>query len=172
MRIQRALRDVVELRCAAREAANARQLDRIERIAQRRREDLDETVPKTRAAEALGVSVTTLDKWVARGKLPAARHGGSGRVEVPTEAVLELAEEVQQLREAGRRRGLLAEALRLVDQRRRGPAIGMPGYFPDPLRDRRRDFEQLSAAERVVQAIHLSRTATRIAAAAAARKSG
>jgi hypothetical protein len=90
---------------------------------------------------------------------------------VPTEAVLELAEEVQQLREAGRRRGLLAEALRRLEERNRRPAMGTPGYFPDPSRDLRRDFEQLSAAERIIQTIRLSRTATRIAAASA-RKSG
>jgi hypothetical protein len=177
-RIEGALQDVLDLRLAAHGAADERR-QRLEAVARRRRQELGQSVPKGKAAAVLGVSVTTLDKWIERGALPVVRRAGSARVEVEADALLELAVEVQRLRDAGRRRGLLAHALRRlgwsVPLRRADPAktpepaaMGMPGYFPDPLRGWRADFEGSTAADRVAQAISLSRTATRIAAAAKA----
>jgi len=163
--IEGALRDVVDLRVAAQEATSKRQRERIEGVARRRRSELGMSVPKTRAADVLGVSVTTLDKWIERGALPVVRRRDSARSELETGAVLELAVEVAHLREGGQRRGVLAGAVQRLEQRR--DAMGTPGYFPDQARERKADFETLTAAERVAQAISLSRTATRIAAAVA-----
>jgi hypothetical protein len=49
--------------------------------------------------------------------------------------------------------------------------MGTPGFFPGQTEDRRREFMLMTPAERVAEGIALSRSATRIAAAAAlARK--
>jgi hypothetical protein len=44
--------------------------------------------------------------------------------------------------------------------------MGEKGWFPDHTAERRADFARTTPAERVAEAIELSRTATRIAAAA------
>jgi hypothetical protein len=46
----------------------------------------------------------------------------------------------------------------------RRATMGLPGYFPDHALERRADFQRLTAAERIRQAIRLSRAITRIAA--------
>lgn len=45
--------------------------------------------------------------------------------------------------------------------------MGAPGFFPDHALERREEYPRFTPAERVAQAIRLSRVATRIAAAAA-----
>jgi hypothetical protein len=167
--IGRALRDAVDLRALADASAEGVLRSRLDEVARRRIEDVGPSVPKTRAAELLGVSLTALERWVERGAVPVVRSARSSRTEIETEAVVDLAVEVNSLREAGQRRGLLATALeRRAAQARRTqpPAMGTKEFFPDQRGERRRDFELLSAGERVAQAVELSRTGTRIAAAA------
>jgi hypothetical protein len=169
--IERALRDAVELRVLARTATDGRTAVQLAAIARRRADDIGRSVPKSQAARVLGVSLTTLDKWVARGALPVLRHGSSSRDELQTESVIELADHVQALREGGLERALIAAAIARRDAARveaKRPTMGAPDFFPDEHLRRWEDLA-LSAGERVAQAIELSRTATAIAAAAASR---
>jgi DNA-binding transcriptional MerR regulator len=71
------------------------------------REDLDPTMSKSQAAQVIGVSVPTLDKWIARGLLPVQR-AESGRPRVMRDPVLALAGQVDDLRRAGQDRHLIA----------------------------------------------------------------
>jgi hypothetical protein len=49
---------------------------------------------------------------------------------------------------------------------RRAPKMGEKGWFPDHTAERRAEFARKTPAERVAEAIELSRAATRIAARA------
>jgi excisionase family DNA binding protein len=69
------------------------------------------TYSKAEAAHLLDVSTTTLEKWIAQGKLPVVRVREYKRDRVPARPLLRLAGEVKELRRLGRRRGLLVEAL-------------------------------------------------------------
>ena len=80
-------------------------------------------VPKAVAARVLGVSTNTLDKWIARGRVPTAASN-SGRQVVALEPLVELAAEVAQLREAGHTDGLLSAAIIELDQKN-------PAYLRD-----------------------------------------
>jgi DNA-binding transcriptional MerR regulator len=154
--VERALADVVELRTLAQASSDPSLRARLDQIADRRSE---ESVPKTRAAQALGVSLNALDKWIRRGAIPVERRASSSRQEVQTRAVVDLAVEIRGLRETGRTSALLATALA-----RMAAPMGARGFFPDQARERRRELRLLTPAERVAQAIKLSRSATRIAA--------
>jgi phage terminase Nu1 subunit (DNA packaging protein) len=168
--IERALSDAVELRALARASPDASLRSRLGQIARRRCEDIGPSVPKLRAAQVLGVSLTALDKWIERGAIPVRRRSSSSRQEVDTDAVIDLAVEIRALRATGRTRALLATALARLnpaDERNPAAAMGTRGFFPDQAEERRREFALLTPGERVAQAITLSRSATRIAAAAA-----
>jgi hypothetical protein len=57
-------------------------------------------------------------------------------------------------------------------QVRRQVPMGLPGFMPDHAQERRADYLRSTPAQRLAEAINLSRTATKLAAAgAAARKS-
>lgn len=164
------MRDVVDLRVALR--ARTPWLERVESVARRRRAELDQTVPKRRAAEQLGVSVPTLDRWIKRGRIPTRQRSETGREELVTAPLLELAVEVELLRISGVRHPLRQAIARVEERDRtrgvtRGLPMGVPGFYPDQRLDRRRDFETLTAAERVTQAIELSKVGTRLAVAGA-----
>jgi hypothetical protein len=165
--IERALRDAVELRALARTAGDQDSTDRLTEIARRRADDIGPSVPKSRAAAILEISLTTLDKWIDRGEFAVVRRGASSREEVQTAHVLELADYVHDLRERGLGRAVLATAIRLrqaaTDQAK--PRMGSRKYFPARDLDRRRELE-LTPGERVHQAIKLTRMATRIGASA------
>ena len=62
---------------------------------------LGETVPKRVAARLLDVSVSTLDRWIARGAIDTGGAPRSGRQEIATDMLITLACE---LRAAPRRR--------------------------------------------------------------------
>jgi hypothetical protein len=64
-------------------------------------EDLGPTVSRRLAAEVLGLSHTGLRRWIDRGDIPVI-YSESGRVEVPVAALLDLYEEVNIERRAGR----------------------------------------------------------------------
>jgi excisionase family DNA binding protein len=67
---------------------------------------------KTDAAAFLGVSRPTLDKWIHAGLLPVEHVPGRKTPRIPSAALMELAGEIEALRELGKNRGLLEEALR------------------------------------------------------------
>jgi excisionase family DNA binding protein len=75
------------------------------------RDGLGATMNKVTAAEIIGISVPTLDKWIDRGLLPTERVGNTRRIGVARDAVLELAERVDALRRAGEKRNLVAAAV-------------------------------------------------------------
>ena len=172
--IERALRDAVELRALAHASPEPTVRSRLEQIARRRSEDIGPSVPKTRAAQALGVSVTALERWIERGAIPVHQRSSSSREELETKTVIELAVEIRALRETGRERALLATALARrdsADKSAQPGAMGTRRFFPDQSKERRQEFALLTPGERVAQAIRLSRSATRIAAAAASARS-
>lgn len=169
-RLGSALRDVVDLKVAMR--ARTLRLERVESVFRRRRADLDSTVPKRRAAELLGVSVPTLDRWIERGRIPTARRSPAGREELQTGPLLELAVEVELIRGSGVKHPLPQALERLEERDRtrgvtRGVPMGVPGFYPDQRLDRRHDFETLTEVERVLEAIELSRVGARLAVAGA-----
>jgi transposase-like protein len=73
-------------------------------------------VSKAVAARILGVSTNTLDKWIARGRVPTVR-GSGGRQVVALLPLVELGANIKQLREAGQTDGLLAAAILELEQR-------------------------------------------------------
>lgn len=94
---------------------------------------LGPTVSRALAARALGVSQTALDRWIRSGDVPTVLTP-RGRVEVPRRFVVELAEELDDLK-AGRHRHPLATALK----RRRERAKRFGSRLPaSPGRSRRR----------------------------------
>lgn len=73
--------------------------------------DQAESVPKTVAADLLGVSVPALDRWIARGMVRTVRNPGSTHTEVDPEDLVALVREVRALRSRGEERALLPGAL-------------------------------------------------------------
>ncbi len=66
------------------------------------------TVGRAASARLLGVSQTTLDRWIGTGDVPVVPTA-SGRTEVPLAALLDLLDAVGTRRQAGSRRALSAE---------------------------------------------------------------
>lgn len=112
---------IVRLRRAERIPEAAREVAPVRRDLESR---LGPTLSRSRAAHILGVSQTALDRWVAARQVPVVLTP-RGRREVPRQFVIELREAIDELRQEGRRRHLLATALK----RRREAAdkIGAPG---------------------------------------------
>ena len=170
--VGRALADAVDLRLVASTVSEPGARTRLARLTRRRLVDIGPSVPKTRAAKALGVTVPALDRWIARGALQT-RRATSSREEIDTLTVVDLAVEVALLAESGRTRGLLAEALARRERALAGGRMGTRGFFADQEADRREELATAGAGERVAQAISLSKTATKIAVAGArARATG
>lgn len=71
---------------------------------------LGSAVSRSRAARILGVSQTALDRWVDAGRIPTVVTP-TGRREVPSQFVVELREEIDELAAEGLSRHLLAAAL-------------------------------------------------------------
>jgi hypothetical protein len=82
---------------------------------------LGPALSRSRAALVLGVSQTALDRWVAAGQVPIVMTPG-GRREVPRQFVVEVREAIEELKESGRQRHLLAAAL--ADRRDAAKKIG------------------------------------------------
>lgn len=79
-----------------------------------------QTTSKAEAAVRLGVSAQTLDTWVGRGLLPTVKDPRYARERVPLKLLLALAAEVDELRQEGRKRGLLVEALSRLEAEDKG----------------------------------------------------
>lgn len=164
---EQAARHLVALRRIASAVSDPRELRRLERLQRDLRRELGFTIPKTRAAAVLGVSVNALDRWIAAGRLPTVRKPGSTRAEVDADALVELAVEVDRLREEGVERGVLAAAFgRLA-------AEGKPARRPYPnmpARELRADYLQSTPLERLQTGARLAHVATLLAGRARARR--
>lgn len=80
----------------------------LEEIYEQARGGLAPTVPKRVAARVLEISVSTLDRWIARGAIDTGGSPRSGRQEVATDMVLELACELERVTYRGPDRFRLA----------------------------------------------------------------
>ena len=154
------LRQIVELRRVA-AALEPPAADQIWRLARELRLELDDSVPKLPVARALGISVKALDRWVTLGEIPTLRRPGAGRSRVETDAVLDLLQEVTDLRRAGVTRGVIAAAIgRLRDQGRLRRKL-RPNQSSAELR---RAYRTTTPLERLRIAAELSSVQTRLAA--------
>lgn len=157
--MEQRLRQIVELRRAS-ASLDSPTRDRLWRIARELRLELGDAVPKLPAARALGISIKGLDKWVAKGAIPTLRRPGAKRSQVETDAILDLLEEVVELRQAGLSSGVIAAAVaRLRDQGRLRPKLG-----PNPTAAELRGAHQTTTPlERLRTAAELSYVQTRLA---------
>jgi hypothetical protein len=165
--VDETVRHVVALRCIEPAVVDARELRRLKRVERDLRREIGVGVPKRRAAAVLGVSVTALDKWIARGRLPVVRRPGSSRQEIAAEALLDLAQEVARQREAGRERGVLAAAFERLEATGRPRPRPRPNQSPRELRDH---YLRTTPRDRLAEAAELSRVQTELAARGAARR--
>jgi hypothetical protein len=136
-----------------------RALLRLTRAELRLRTELGDSVPKSVAADLLGVSTTALERWIDRERIPVVHRPG-GREEVAAGALLDLAEEVTQLREEGASRGLIAEALRRLEQR------GLPRRRlrpNEPARELRAAYLSTTPSQRLRETAELSLAVTTLA---------
>jgi len=166
--VERTIEHVVSLRRAGPAVADPRERRRLKQVERDLRRAIGVGVPKRRAAAVLGVSVTALDKWIARGRLPVVRRPGSSREQIDADALLDLAEEVVLAREEGQTRNLLATAFeRMAKHGRPRPKL-RPNQ---PARELREHYLQTTPGDRVREVAELSRVLTGLAVrGAAARK--
>jgi excisionase family DNA binding protein len=75
------------------------------------RQQAGETISKSNAAELLDVSRQSLDRWIKAGMLPAVK-ASNGRQKIPRQALEQIIARVNQLRDSGQQRALLAQALK------------------------------------------------------------
>lgn len=98
--------DLVDLHVAGRDGDR----ERVRKVEDRVRSRVGLGVPKAVAARVLGFSVNTLDKWIARGRVKTV-EGKNGRQLVALEPLVDLAAQVEELRETGKKDGVLAAAI-------------------------------------------------------------
>ena len=154
------LRQIVELRRVA-AALDPPARHQIWRLARELRLELGDSVPKLPAARALGVSVKALDNWVAKGEIPTLSRPGAGRSRVETDAILDLLEEVSELRLTGVTSGVIAAAVGRMREQGRLRRKLRPNESPAELR---RTYEATTPLERLRIAAELSYSQTRLAA--------
>lgn len=165
--VERTIEHVVALRRAGSAVADPRERRRLKQVERELQRAIGVGVPKRRAAAVLGVSVTALDKWIARGSLPVVRRPGSSREQIDADALLDLAEEVTRAREEGQTRGLLATAFeRLAKDGRPRPKL-RPNQ---PARELREDYLRWTPDDRLREVAELSRVLTDLAARGAASR--
>jgi predicted transcriptional regulator len=165
--IEQAVARAVALRRVAAAVSDPVEARRLARVQRELRREIGFSVPKTRAAALLGVSVAALDRWIAAGRLPTVRRPGAAREEIDADAVVELALEVERLREQGVQRGVLAAAFERL------AAEGKPKRRPRPnmsARELRADFLSSTPLERLRTGAALSEVATLLAGRARMRR--
>lgn len=113
--VEQLVRDIVDLRVAGRQSRGNPRL-RVRQVEDRMRQRVGQGVPKAVAARVLGVSTTTLDKWIARGRIQTI-PGPGDTPRVALAPLVELVAEVQALRELGQTDGVLAAAILHLQQR-------------------------------------------------------
>lgn len=162
LRARRLIRAALEIRNAQAQSDDARPLRRAE---VRIREELGGSVPKSVAADVLGVSLTALDRWVEAGRVPAVQRRG-GREEIAAEALVDLATATAPLRAAGVRRGIVSQALRALAAQ----GLPRPRLRPNESADELwASYRTTTPVERLREAAELSLAATTLAAYGAAR---
>lgn len=113
------------------------------------REDLESqlggTVSRSLSARLLGVSHTALSNWIEAGGIPAVITK-QGRKEVPIPALLELQEQVDRQRKAGRRKLHLLEPIMADAQRRAARMHSQPAVPGSRRSDPHRTAELRSLA--------------------------
>ncbi|MDQ4029638.1 MAG: hypothetical protein M3168_01215 [Actinomycetota bacterium] len=159
------LEPIVRLRLAIAQTRYPALRDELRQIEASLRGQVDPFVAKREAADLLGVSVTALDRWVDRGRIPVVARPGLSRLAVETTPLLELAVEVERLRRHGVRRGRLARALERLGRhdspdgrevlRADVAALPRPNV---PARELKRQFEETTPEERVLQLAALNRS--------------
>ncbi len=160
-RLERTIAHVVSLRRAGAAVADPRERSRLKRVERELQRAIGVGVPKRRAAAALGVSVTALDKWIARGRLPVVRRPGSSREQIDADALLDLAEEVTWLREEGQTRALLAGAFERLAEEGRLRSKLRPNQSASELREH---YQRTSPSDRMREVAELSRVLADLAA--------
>lgn len=168
---ERALADVVALRLAIRASREPGQQQRLSLVERHLRQALGPSVPKLAAARALGVSLTALDRWIDRGLVPVVRAPNNSRLRPESGPLLELLEQVEILREQGRRGQPVAAALRRLGRRPLGPgrlilsaelaALPRPNV---PAWDLRAAAESTTPLERLETVAELSEALTSLSA--------
>lgn len=153
--IERTIDWAVSLRRIAGAVSDPLERQRLNRVTRGLQREIGISVPKTRAAVALGVSVNALERWIAADRLPTVRRPGSSREEIDADALLDLAVEVGRLREEGVERGVLAAAFeRLAAEGKPRPRLrpNMPAH------ELRADFLRSTPLERLIVGADLSYT--------------
>src|SRR5215217_2396269 len=108
------VQNLVDLK-VARRSSRGRPAERMRLVEGRVRQRVGAGVPKAVAARVLGVSVPTVEKWVARGRIPTILNG-SGPPRIGVSALVDLAALVEELRDQGKTEGLVAAALLRLEQ--------------------------------------------------------
>jgi hypothetical protein len=158
-RVERTVTHVVALRHVAATVGRTRERQLLKRVERDLRREIGVGVPKRRAAAVLGVSVTALDKWIARDKLPVVRRPGSSREQIDADALLDLAAEVTRLRESGETRRVLATAFeRLAKEGKPRPKL-RPNQSA---RELRQHYLETTPAGRLKEVAELSRVLTEL----------
>ncbi len=158
--VERTIDHVLALRRAGTAVADQRERRGLKRVERELQRAIGVGVPKRRAAAVLGVSVTALDNWIRRGRLPVVRRPGSSREQIDADALLDLAEEVTRLREDGQVRALLATAFeRLAEHGLPRPRL-RPNQSAGELREH---YRQTTPDERLREVAELSRVLTALA---------
>jgi hypothetical protein len=158
---ERTIGHVLALRRAGGAVVDPEERRRLRRVERELQRAIGVGVPKRRAAAVLGVSVTALDKWIARGRLPVVRRPGSSREQIDADALLDLAQEVTRLREDGQTRALLASAFeRLAKEGKPRPKL-RPNQSAAELRAH---YRQTTPADRLREVAELSQVLTTLAA--------
>lgn len=160
------VRQVVALRSVRSSVESREERRRLSQVIRQLRRQLGVGVPKRQAAQALGVSVQALDRWVAVGKIPVVRRPGSSRELVETDALLAIAAEATPLREGGAARPL-SQAIASLAERRRLPRRLRPNQTA---RELRHEFLQSTPEGRLRQAVELSQVGATLEANARARR--
>jgi hypothetical protein len=124
-RKQELFENIVRLRRAGRQVPGNRDLAEV-RVALER--ELGETVSRRLAARVLGVSHTTLNRWVKAGDLPVV-YSPKGRFEVPVPALMDLYEEVETERAESPQRHALAPTMARRRDAARRLHVDDPGDF-------------------------------------------
>ena len=117
--------DLVDLK-VARRSSRGKPRQRVSNVESRMRRRVGPGVSKTVASRVLGVSVNTVDKWIARGSVPTVRAAGGKRL-VELTALIDLATAIEDLREAGHTTGVLAAAILHLQQHDASLSPGLRG---------------------------------------------
>jgi len=107
--------DLVDLRFAERRSRGKPRVY-VRKVEKRLRSRLGSGVSKSIAARTLGVSTNTLEKWIKRGQVPVLAGPGERQI-VALGPLVDLAAEIEDLRDLGRTEGLLAKAILRLSQK-------------------------------------------------------